>query len=100
MYYVYMLRCRNNTIYTGITTDVGRRMEQHSGILPDGAKFTRSHSPEKLEAVWSCENRSLASKLEARIKKLRKEQKEQLISENRMDILTGIEIEKYKRELI
>ena len=99
MYYVYMLRCKNDMIYTGITTDVMRRLEQHTGTLPSGAKFTRSHAPEKLEAVWSCENRSLALRLEARIKKLRKPQKERLIKENAMELLTGIDEESYTRSL-
>ena len=57
-------------LYTGITTDVGRRMDEHFGRNEKCAKFTRSHRAQSLEAHWSCEDRSLASKLEDRIKQL------------------------------
>lgn len=69
-------------LYTGITTDVKRRMEEHSGLNGKGAKFTRSHKLLALEAMWSCEDRSLASKLEYRIKQLTKAQKLRLIADS------------------
>ena len=79
MYYIYMLRCENNSIYTGITTDVKRRMEEHFSKDKKGAKYTKSHIPHKLECVWEAPDKILASKLEYRIKKLTKKQKEELI---------------------
>ncbi len=79
MYYVYILRCSGDTLYTGIAADIDRRMAEHFGRTERCAKYTRSHRAEKLEALWSAENRSTASKLEYRIKKLSREQKLRLI---------------------
>ena len=72
MYYVYMLRCKDNTIYTGITVDINRRMEEHFSKNNKCAKYTFTHIAKKLEIVWETENKSLASKLEYAIKKLTK----------------------------
>ncbi|MBE5821835.1 MAG: GIY-YIG nuclease family protein [Clostridiales bacterium] len=79
MYYVYMLRCEDNSIYTGITTDINRRFEEHLSKEEKCAKYTLTHNVKKIENVWETENRILASKLEYRIKKLKKEQKESLL---------------------
>ena len=79
MYYTYMLRCKDNSIYTGITTDVERRMKEHFNKDEKCAKYTFVHTAIKLEAVWESEDRILASKLEYNIKKLAKQQKEKLI---------------------
>ena len=98
MYYVYMLRCKDNSIYTGITTDVSRRMEEHFSKNEKCAKYTFRHEALKLERVWKTENRSLASKLEFNIKKLNKKQKEEIIRDNNMfkEILSNnIECDKY-----
>lgn len=83
MYYVYIIKCRGDLLYTGITTDIRRRLDEHSGTTGKGAKFTRSHEVESLEALWSTENRSLASKLEYRIKQLPKQRKLRLIEDKR-----------------
>ncbi len=98
MYYVYMLRCEDNSIYTGITTNVSKRMEEHFTKVK-GAKYTHSHTAKKLEAIWQTENRILASKLEYHIKKLVKAKKEELISKNNLEKLLGktIESSQYKR---
>ena len=98
MYYIYMLRCENNSIYTGITTDVQRRMEEHFSKDPKGAKYTKSHKPIKLECVWESENKVLASKLEFRVKALTKAQKEELIKNNNLEryLSEKIECDKYK----
>ena len=79
MYYVYMLRCKDNTLYTGITNNLKRRMEEHFTKSEKCAKYTRSHTPEKLEVAWQTENKILSCKLEYAIKTLKKEQKENLI---------------------
>lgn len=102
MYYTYMLRCENNSIYTGITTDVKRRMEEHFGKDKNGAKYTKSHNPQKLECVWESENKVMASKLEYRIKKLTKSQKEDLIKNNNLEkyFSEKLECDKYKVILI
>lgn len=80
MYYVYMLRCEGNTLYTGITTDVKRRFAEHSEGKIKGAKYTRARKPIRIEAVWQTDNKIDAAKVEYRIKKLEKSQKELLVS--------------------
>ena len=99
MYYTYMLRCEDNSIYTGITTDVKRRMEEHLAKDKKCAKYTLKHSAKKMESVWRTENRVLASKLEYYIKKLSKKQKEELIKKNNLEELLSekIDISKYER---
>lgn len=79
MYFTYILRCEDHSLYTGITTDVERRFKEHCEDAEKGAKYTARHKPLKVEAVWKSETRSHASKLEARIKMLSKTQKEKLI---------------------
>ena len=79
MYYTYMLRCKDNSIYTGITTDIKRRIQEHINKTEKCAKYTSSHDVIKLEIAWQTENRSDASKLEYQIKHLTKRQKEDLI---------------------
>lgn len=81
-YYIYILRCTDNSLYTGITTDVKRRFEEHLSGKYQGAKYTRSRKPVSVEAVWNCQTRSDASKLECALKNLTKAQKEKLIAEN------------------
>jgi putative endonuclease len=102
MYYVYIIKCEGNTLYTGITNDIDRRMDEHFGRTEKCAKFTRSHRAISLEALWSCENRSNASKLEYRIKQLTKAQKSALIADNsRFPQLFGEEFsELFRREAI
>lgn len=78
-YYVYMLRCEDNSIYTGITTDVDRRFEEHLGKRSKGAKYTKNHKPVRVEKVLEVMNRVEASKLEYKIKRMTKGQKEELI---------------------
>lgn len=98
MYYTYMLRCENNSIYTGITTNVERRMQEHFNKDKKGAKYTKSHNPKRLECVWESENKVLASKLEYRIKTLTKAQKEELIRNKDLEryLAEKIECEKYQ----
>ena len=82
MYYVYILRCEDNTLYTGITTDVKRRFLEHSEDKVKGAKYTKAHKPKEIAAAWEVGTKSDASELEYRIKKLEKAEKETLISED------------------
>lgn len=98
MYYVYMLRCKDNSIYTGITTDLERRMREHFSKNEKCAKYTMHHSAIKLEMAWQTENRKFASKLEYNIKRLTKLQKEELINKRKClhDVFNErIEIDKY-----
>lgn len=82
MYYIYIIRCEDCTLYTGITTDPHRRINEHFNQTEKCAKYTRSHKAKALEALWSTKNRSFASKLEYRIKRLTRQQKLDLISDN------------------
>ena len=80
-YYVYLLRCTDDSLYAGITTDVERRYAEHLSGGTKGAKYTRTHPPKEIAAVWQAENRSAASKLERKLKHLTKAQKEILCKE-------------------
>ena len=79
MYYTYILRCKDNSLYTGITTDLERRLREHKQKGEKTAKYTLRHEAKKMEIAWESENRVLASKLEFNIKRLVKKQKEELI---------------------
>jgi len=79
MYYLYILKCADKTLYTGITTDLKRRLTEHNeGKL--GAKYTSSRSPVKIVYSKKFKNRSTASKEEARIKKLKRNKKLELVN--------------------
>ncbi|WP_297391134.1 GIY-YIG nuclease family protein [Acidiferrobacter sp.] len=67
-WFVYILECANDRLYTGITTDVARRFREH--VTGRGAAFTRMNKPQRMLAFTSCPDRSQASRLEARIKRL------------------------------
>ncbi|MCF6244453.1 MAG: GIY-YIG nuclease family protein [Sulfurovum sp.] len=68
MYFVYILQCNDNTLYTGITTDIIRRIEEHNSSAK-GAKYTRIRRPVTLVYSEKYTDRSLASKREYEIKK-------------------------------
>ena len=74
-YLIYVLHCTGDTLYTGITPDLRRRMRQHCGQLAGGAKYTRSHTPEELLQVWSTETRTAAARFEYAFKQLSRSQK-------------------------
>ena len=78
-YYTYILRCEDNTLYTGITNNLERRMEEHFNKTKKCAKYTKHHRPIKIEKVWKSSNRKDASKLEFHIKRLKKQEKELLL---------------------
>ena len=82
MYHLYILECADKTLYTGITTDLERRMAEHGGTKL-GAKYTSARRPVKLVYSKKFKNRSAASKAEARIKKLRKTEKLELIKKSK-----------------
>lgn len=99
MYYTYMIRCKDNSIYTGITTDVKRRWNEHLNQTEKCAKYTKTHEVSNLEAVWKTETRILASKLEFHIKRLNKKQKEELINTSNLTFFFEniLECEKYQK---
>ena len=82
-WFVYIILTEKKRLYTGITTDIERRLKEHSGALPRGAKFFRSDRPQKIVYVEPCKNRSEASIKEAAIKKLTRLQKDNFISQQK-----------------
>ena len=78
-WHVYLLRCADETLYCGITTDVARRVAQHNGALPGGASYTHGRGPVELLASAPCPDRSAAAKAEWRVKQLPKERKAQYV---------------------
>lgn len=80
-WHLYILRCRDGSLYTGITTDVEKRLEAHrSG---KGAKYTRGRGPLELVYREECGTHSVALKREIEIKRLTREQKQALIGQFR-----------------
>ena len=89
MYFTYMVRCEDNSIYTGMTNNLSKRISEH--ISKNGAKYTKSHKAIRLEIAWRSKDKSLACKLEYQIKHLTKQQKENLIAGERLSTyLSGI----------
>ena len=84
MFYTYMIRCKDNSIYTGMSNNIDERFNKH--LKGNGAKYTKSHIPDKLEAVWRSKNKSLACKLEYQLKHLTKQQKEDIILGKKLTI--------------
>lgn len=76
-WYVYILRCGDNTLYTGITDDVPRRLAAHRA--GKGAKYTRGRGPLELVYTEQLPDKSAALRLEIEIKRLRRAEKERLI---------------------
>lgn len=74
-YFVYIIKCSDNSLYTGIATSLEKRIKQHDGKLEGGAKYTRGKGPVKLIYSEEFKTRSQALKREAEIKKLKREEK-------------------------
>ena len=81
-WYVYLLQCADDSLYTGITTDLERRLDEHNGELGSGlgAKYTRPRRPVELVYHETCATRSVAGQREAEIKRLSRTQKLALVA--------------------
>ena len=77
-YYLYMLRCEDGSIYTGIAKNYLKRYEEH--LNGKGAKYTKAHKAIKIERVFLCDSKSIACSLEYEIKKYTKKKKECIIN--------------------
>lgn len=77
-WYLYILRCGDGSLYTGITTDVEGRLSQHRA--GKGAKYTRGRGPLEVVYTEECEDHSAALKRELAVKALPREEKEKLIN--------------------
>jgi len=78
-WYVYILQCADRTLYTGITTDLERRVDEHNNDRA-GARYTRARRPVSLVYAEVADSRSLASRREAAIKKLSRADKQLLVA--------------------
>ncbi|MFZ5375614.1 MAG: GIY-YIG nuclease family protein [Campylobacterota bacterium] len=81
-YFVYILRCGDGTLYTGITRNVEKRLAEHNDS-PKGAKYTRSRRPLTLVYREPCRDKSCALKREKAIKKMTRPQKEALLESSK-----------------
>jgi putative endonuclease len=85
-WFLYLIECQDGSIYTGIAVDVAARYSAHE--KGTGARYTRSHPPKRLLAVFNYPDRSAASKAEYAIKQLTADEKRQLVARADMAILT------------
>ena len=79
MWYLYMVRCSDSSLYTGIATDVARRFTEHAAQGKRAAKYLRGKDPLALVIAVEVGSRAEASRLEAKVKRLAKIDKEELI---------------------
>lgn len=77
MAYVYLLRCRDGSLYCGWTVDIDRRVATHAA--GKGGRYTARRLPVALARAWECEDRIQAMRLEWRIKQLSREEKVALV---------------------
>ncbi len=92
-WFLYLIRCNNGRLYTGITTDVERRFEEHESGDTKGSKYLRGKAPLKLVLKKKVGNRSMALKIEAKVKKLPKTKKELLVDDK-------IKIREIKKKIV
>lgn len=78
--FVYIVKCEDGSLYTGITKDLKKRMGDHYHKTGKGAKYTRSHKITNVMMVWEAVSYSSAAKLEYRIKRLVREEKLKIIA--------------------
>lgn len=79
VWHVYLLECRDGTLYCGITRDLERRVAQHNGFLPGGARYTRGRRPVCLAASLPCPDKGTALRLERAVKALPRAEKRRLL---------------------
>ena len=79
-WHVYMLECADGTLYTGVTTDLARRLIEHNDSVK-GAKYTRTRRPVSMKYVEEHDSRSIATKREAELKRLSRAKKLALIKD-------------------
>lgn len=93
MFFTYIVRCKDNSLYTGYTTDIKRRMNEHKNGI--NSKYTKAKGFEKLEVYYISSTRSQAMKLESYIKKLTRKKK-LLIIDNPSLLLEELDNDFYK----
>ena len=83
-WFVYMVRCNDDSLYTGITKDVERRVKEHNEGDKLAAKYTRPRLPVVLVYQETCESRSVATKREIEIKQLSRRDKDILLNQEKL----------------
>lgn len=83
-WYIYIVQCADQSLYTGISTDLLRRIEEHNSS-PNGAKYTKARRPVRLVYFEQSESRSEASKREHALKRLSPTDKRQLVTDASQD---------------
>ncbi|HKL76036.1 MAG TPA: GIY-YIG nuclease family protein [Halanaerobiales bacterium] len=83
MNFVYIVKCSDNTLYTGYTTELKRRIKEHNN--GQGAKYTRGRTPVELVYYEKKESKSLAMKREYEIKQLNRKEKIELIENKKRE---------------
>jgi len=83
-WWVYMLRCADSTLYTGITTDLARRLLEHNGKRAGGARYTRARRPVTLHYKEAAPDRSTATRREAALRRLSRREKLGLVTTRRV----------------
>lgn len=79
IWFIYILKCSDQTLYTGVTTDLQRRVEEHNSSK-QGARYTAARRPVRLVYHENVASRSAAQQREHQIKSLSRKEKQQLIS--------------------
>jgi putative endonuclease len=79
-WFLYLIRTRHGTLYTGITTDVDRRLAEHEGAGAKGSKYLRSRAPLQLVYRATIGSRALAQQVESQVKSLPKRKKEEIVA--------------------
>lgn len=80
MYYVYIVECMDESLYTGIAADLSRRLREHLKRGARCAKYTRTHPIKRLSAAWMLAEKGEALRVEAAIKTLPRQKKQQIIA--------------------
>jgi putative endonuclease len=89
IYWVYILRCSNQTYYTGYTNNLEKRFQDH--LAGKGSKYTKSFKPTSIAQSWEVKgNKSIAMRIERYIKTLSKVQKEELVQNPYSDLLINL----------
>lgn len=80
MAYLYIVRCADGSLYTGIAADIAKRMKEHLARDGHGAKYTRAHPVKELAGLWRTPDLKTAARLEWRVKQLPREKKLALLA--------------------
>ena len=97
-WFLYLIRCRNGTLYAGISTDVTRRFAEHQAGAPKGARYLRGKGPLQLEFQALAGDRSTATKLEIWVKSLPRSVKEEVVA-GKLDLLKLFAATQQREEL-